>query len=66
LYLKHLFGFLINILENSPLVVVLYYLFWLIVIAFAIPKMELFDEADLSKLDPCERPDVECDDKTKS
>jgi uncharacterized membrane protein YedE/YeeE len=39
----------------------------LIVVAFAIPKMELFDEADLSKLDPCERPDVECEDgKTKS
>jgi len=34
----------------------------LIVIAFAIPKVELFDEADLSKLDECERPDVECKD----
>ncbi len=35
----------------------------LIIIAFAIPKMELFDEADLSKLDTCERPDVECEEK---
>ncbi len=32
----------------------------LIVIAFALPKMEMFDEADLSKLDECERPDKEC------
>lgn len=38
----------------------------LIVIAFAIPKMELFDEADLSRLDECERPDVECDEEQKS
>ncbi len=37
----------------------------LIVIAFAIPKLELFDEADLSQLDKCERPDVECDKKDK-
>jgi uncharacterized membrane protein YedE/YeeE len=29
----------------------------LIVIAFAIPKLELYDEADLSKLDESERPD---------
>ena len=29
----------------------------LIVIAFALPKLELFDEADLSKLDESERPD---------
>ena len=35
----------------------------LIVIAFAIPKVELFDEADLAKLDECERPDVECEEK---
>ena len=35
----------------------------LIAIAFAIPKMELYDEADLSLLDECERPDVECDEK---
>lgn len=35
----------------------------LIVVAFAIPKMELFDEADLANLDTCERPDVECDEK---
>jgi uncharacterized membrane protein YedE/YeeE len=37
----------------------------LIVIAFAIPKMELFDEADLVKLDECERPDVECEEDKK-
>ncbi len=35
----------------------------LIVIAYAIPKMELFDEADLAKLDTCERPDIECEEK---
>ncbi len=35
----------------------------LIVIAFALPKMELFDEADLSLLDECERPDIECEEK---
>ena len=37
----------------------------LIVVAFAIPKMELFDEADLSRLDTCERPDVECEEERK-
>ncbi|HHD83498.1 MAG TPA: hypothetical protein ENK93_01350 [Campylobacteraceae bacterium] len=37
----------------------------LIVIAYAIPKMELFDEADLSQLDKCERPDVECEESEK-
>ncbi|RUM67241.1 MAG: hypothetical protein DSZ05_03005 [Sulfurospirillum sp.] len=35
----------------------------LIVIAFAIPKMELFDEADLVQLDARERPDVESEEK---
>ncbi len=35
----------------------------LIVIAFAIPKVELFDEADLAQLDECERPDVDCEEK---
>jgi len=37
----------------------------LIIIAFAIPKMELYDEADLAKLDECERPDVECKEDKK-
>jgi len=32
----------------------------LIVVAFVIPKMELFDEKDLEKLDDCQRPDIEC------
>ena len=37
----------------------------LIVIVFAIPKMELFDEADILKLDPCECPDMECEEEKR-
>ncbi len=34
----------------------------LIIVAFVIPKIELFDEVDLEKLDECDRPDVLCED----